>query len=120
MFVRLKGFEERKLKSQSLQSVLGQLFPQLMSIPGALVIPVAPPSIQGLSTFGGFQFEVLDQSGGDITTLASATVWPSARLKAAAASRRAREAERTSSFSAAMTRWYIPVGIPLSIPIGMF
>lgn len=73
MFVRLKGFDERKLKSQSLQAVLGRLFPQLMGIPGALVIPVAPPSIQGLSTFGGFQFEVLDQSGGDITTLATST-----------------------------------------------
>ncbi len=73
MFVRLKGFEERKAKSQSLQAVLGRLFPRLMGIPGALVIPVAPPSIQGLSTFGGFQFEVLDQSGGDIGILANAT-----------------------------------------------
>ena len=35
-------------------------------IPGALVIPVAPPPIQGLSAFGGFQFEVLDLTGGDI------------------------------------------------------
>jgi len=73
MFVRLKGFEERREKSQSLQAVLGRLFPQLMGIPGALVIPVAPPAIQGLSTFGGFQFEVLDQSGGDISVLADAT-----------------------------------------------
>ncbi len=73
MFVRLKGFEERRLKSQSLQAVLGQLFPQLMGISGAFVIPVAPPSIQGLSTFGGFQFEVLDQSGGEISVLANAT-----------------------------------------------
>ena len=38
--------------------------------PGALVIPVAPPAIQGLSTFGGFQFQVLDGSGGEIAT------WP--------------------------------------------
>ena len=73
MFVRLKGFEERKAKNQSLQAVLGRLFPQLMGIPGALVIPVAPPAIQGLSTFGGFQFELLDQSGGDISVLADAT-----------------------------------------------
>ena len=39
-------------------------------IPGALVVPFAPPAIQGLSVFGGFQFEVLDQTGGDITGLA--------------------------------------------------
>ena len=35
------------------------------------MIPVAPPAIQGLSAFGGFQFEVLDQSGGDINKLAA-------------------------------------------------
>ena len=42
----------------------------MMGIPGALVIPFAPPGIQGLSTFGGFQYELLDQTGGDITRLA--------------------------------------------------
>ena len=31
------------------------------------------PPIQGLSQFGGFQFEVLDQSGGDIANLADVT-----------------------------------------------
>jgi HAE1 family hydrophobic/amphiphilic exporter-1 len=34
---------------------------------------VVPPSIQGISAFGGFQFQVLDQSGGDITQLAAVT-----------------------------------------------
>ena len=52
-----------------LNRVRGQLF----GIPGALVIAIAPPSIQGLSTFGGFQFEVLDQAGGDIANLANVT-----------------------------------------------
>ena len=33
----------------------------------------SPPAIQGLSTFGGFQFELLDQSGGDINNLAAMT-----------------------------------------------
>ena len=41
-----------------------------MGIPGALVIPFAPPGIQGLSAFGGFQYELLDQTGGDISRLA--------------------------------------------------
>ena len=39
-------------------------------IPGAIVAAFPPPAIQGLSTFGGFQFELLDQSGGDISVLA--------------------------------------------------
>src|SRR5262249_39282313 len=29
----------------------------------AMVLPFAPPSIQGVGNFGGFQFELLDQSG---------------------------------------------------------
>ena len=57
-------------EDQSLARVLGRMRgPLLGGIPGALVIPVAPPAIQGLSTFGGFQFELLDQSGGDISNL---------------------------------------------------
>ena len=74
MFVPLKSYDERPDRSQSLAAVLGRVSgPLLGGIPGALVIPIAPPSIQGLSAFGGFQFEVLDQSGGDITNLANAT-----------------------------------------------
>jgi HAE1 family hydrophobic/amphiphilic exporter-1 len=38
-----------------------------------VVVAFAPPGIQGLSVFGGFQFELLDQSGGDINGLATAT-----------------------------------------------
>jgi HAE1 family hydrophobic/amphiphilic exporter-1 len=45
----------------------------LGGISGALVIPVVPPSLQGLSAFGGFQFEVLDGSGGEIGRLADVT-----------------------------------------------
>jgi len=44
-----------------------------MGIQGALVIPFAPPAINGLGAFGGFTFEVLDQGGGDINQLAGAT-----------------------------------------------
>ena len=43
------------------------------AIPGAIVVGFTPPAIQGLSQFGGFEFQVLDQSGGDITRLADAT-----------------------------------------------
>jgi HAE1 family hydrophobic/amphiphilic exporter-1 len=74
MFARLKDFKDRRDPSHSLDAVLGRVRgPLLGGISGALVIPIAPPSIQGLSTFGGFQFEVLDASGGPITNLASVT-----------------------------------------------
>jgi len=74
MFVKLKDFQQRRDPSQSLAAVLGRMRGMLFgAIPGALVIPTAPPAIQGLSSFGGFQFELLDQSGSDIGGLASLT-----------------------------------------------
>jgi hydrophobic/amphiphilic exporter-1 (mainly G- bacteria), HAE1 family len=74
MFTRLKNYDERRDPSHSLAAVLNRLRGQLLGgIAGALVIPIAPPSIQGLSAFGGFQFEVLDGSGGPIENLASVT-----------------------------------------------
>ena len=73
MFARLKGFEEREGAEHSLDAVLNRLRGQVFGIPGAMVIPVAPPSIQGVSSFGGFQMEILDMAGGDITELAGVT-----------------------------------------------
>lgn len=74
IFVRLKDYEERKGKDQSLQAVLQRVSGPLFMIPGAIVAAFPPPSIQGLGTFGGFQFEVLDQTGqSDISALAGAT-----------------------------------------------
>ena len=95
MFIRLKAFEERKEKSQSLAAVIGRMRGQLLAIPGALVIAAAPPAIQGLSSFGGFQFEILDQSGGDINNLAAAT-----RDMIAGAMKTGRVASLNSSFTA--------------------
>jgi HAE1 family hydrophobic/amphiphilic exporter-1 len=74
MFTRLRSYEERRNPEQSLTAVLNRLRGQLFGgINEGLVIPVAPPSLQGVSAFGGFQFEVLDGSGGPIENLASVT-----------------------------------------------
>jgi HAE1 family hydrophobic/amphiphilic exporter-1 len=73
MFVRLKPFDERIGDEHSVQAVLGRISGPLFSIPGAIVVAFTPPAIQGLSRFGGFEFQVLDQSGGDINRLAEAT-----------------------------------------------
>ncbi len=71
-FVRLKPYEERPGKGHSLAAVLGRLRGPMSRIPGANVIPFAPPAIQGLSAFGGFQYQLLDQTGGDIQRLSEA------------------------------------------------
>jgi HAE1 family hydrophobic/amphiphilic exporter-1 len=74
IFIRLKDYDERKNPDQSLSAVLQRLSGPLFMIPGAIVAAFPPPSIQGLGTFGGFNFEVLDQTGStDINTLAAAT-----------------------------------------------
>ncbi|MEP7116201.1 MAG: multidrug efflux RND transporter permease subunit [Acidobacteriota bacterium] len=73
IFTSLKSYGERKRPDQALSAVLNRLRGPLFGISGAIVVPFAPPAIQGLSVFGGFQFEVLDQTGGDIGGLADAT-----------------------------------------------
>jgi HAE1 family hydrophobic/amphiphilic exporter-1 len=73
LFVRLKPFDARKGDSHSLQAILGRISGPLFSLPGAIVVAFAPPSIPGLSRFGGFEFQVLDQTGTDIGNLAQAT-----------------------------------------------
>ncbi len=73
MFIRLKPFEDRIGDEHSVQAVIGRISGPLFGIPGAIVVGFTPPAIQGLSRFGGFEFQVLDQSGGEITRLAQAT-----------------------------------------------
>src|SRR5688572_15808636 len=74
IFVRLKDYEERTGSDQALSAVIQRLSGPLFMIPGAIVAAFPPPSIQGLGFFGGFQFEVLDQTGqADINQLAAAT-----------------------------------------------
>jgi hydrophobic/amphiphilic exporter-1 (mainly G- bacteria), HAE1 family len=73
MFVRLKPFEERPGDEHAVQAVLGRISGPLFGIPGAIIVAFTPPSIQGLSRFGGFEFQVLDQSGTDINRLAEGT-----------------------------------------------
>ena len=71
VFARLKPFEQRPGASHSTQAVIGRVMPKLSAIPGAVAVAFSPPAIPGLSRFGGFEFQVLDQTGTDISTLAS-------------------------------------------------
>ncbi len=73
MFVRLKEFADRPGDAHSLQAVLRRVSGPLFGIPGAIIVAFTPPSIPGLSRFGGFEFQVLDQTGSNIETLAQGT-----------------------------------------------
>src|SRR5687767_3097279 len=70
VFASLKPFDDRKGDEHSSSAIIGRVLPQLLSIPGAIIVSIAPASIPGLSRFGGFEFQVLDQTGTDINTLA--------------------------------------------------
>ena len=69
VFAQLKDFTERRGDQHSAKTIVGQLFGAFSQITGAMVIPFLPPSIQGLGNFGGFTYELLDQSGGAVQNL---------------------------------------------------
>ncbi|HEX7085189.1 MAG TPA: multidrug efflux RND transporter permease subunit [Vicinamibacterales bacterium] len=104
LFVRLKPFEERPADSQSAQAVVARLRGQLAQISGAVVVPFLPPPIRGLGAFGGFQFEVLDQTGGPIENLAAAT-----HALTAAANQQPQLQGVFSSFTAADPQLYVEI-----------
>lgn len=70
IFSTLKPWEERTRPEQSLQSIIGGffpvpsgLFPKLLSIQDAVVIPFNLPAIPGIGNFGGFEFHLQDRTG---------------------------------------------------------
>lgn len=70
VFAGLAPYSARKGEEHSADSVLNRLRGPFSQITGALVIPFAPPAVQGLGEFGGFQFELLDQGGHTLDQLA--------------------------------------------------
>lgn len=63
LFPALKPFDERKDKNLSAEATIARLTPQLMMIPGAQMIPFAPPPIRGLGRFGGFEYQLKAMDG---------------------------------------------------------
>ncbi|MGP1383318.1 MAG: efflux RND transporter permease subunit [Thainema sp.] len=69
VFTTLTPWSERKDPDQSAQAIINRVRGPLMGLTDARVLPVNPPSIQGLGSFGGFQFQLQDRRGVDIQTL---------------------------------------------------
>lgn len=68
-FISLDDWSLRKADSLSTDAIVGKLFAVGNAIPGARILFFTPPSIQGYGTADGFQFELLDRSGGSFTDL---------------------------------------------------
>ena len=73
IFVPLKPYSQRKGNAHNADSVLGRVRKPLQGISGAIVIPFAPPAVNGLGNFGGFQFELKDQGGHTLADLERVT-----------------------------------------------
>jgi len=64
-FVRLNSFDKRG-KDESSAVIVKKLFGIAAGIPDAKMVFFGPPSVPGFGTSGGFEFSLLDKSGGDI------------------------------------------------------
>ncbi|MBO1254820.1 efflux RND transporter permease subunit [Alteromonas sp. 5E99-2] len=62
-FIRLKDWSEREDMSQSAAAVQGRAMGGLGQVRDAQIFALAPPSIPGLGSTGGFSMELLDPSG---------------------------------------------------------
>jgi hydrophobic/amphiphilic exporter-1 (mainly G- bacteria), HAE1 family len=60
IFAPLKPIDERKGKGHAASDIVARVAPKLFAVPGAIVAAFEPPAIQGLGSFGGFQFELQD------------------------------------------------------------
>jgi hydrophobe/amphiphile efflux-1 (HAE1) family protein len=69
IFAKLKPWSERKGESKSIYSILGRLNGAFSQITGARAFAVNAPPVRGLSTFGGFEFQLQDRRGLPISAL---------------------------------------------------
>lgn len=77
IFATMRPWSERPRPEQSVSGVIGGffpppargLFPQLLGIKEAAVIPFAPPAITGVGNFGGFEFHLQDRVGLGLSVL---------------------------------------------------
>jgi HAE1 family hydrophobic/amphiphilic exporter-1 len=72
IYATLKPFAERKGEEHTAAAVIQRVRPQVMGIPGAIVVPFNPPAVQGLGQFGGFQFELEDLGRNSLQDIANA------------------------------------------------
>jgi HAE1 family hydrophobic/amphiphilic exporter-1 len=73
MFFGLKPYSARRGADHSAQALIARLRGALGGITEAMVLAFVPPAIEGLGTFGGFQYVVQDQGGHTLEELARVT-----------------------------------------------
>ena len=69
LFPRLAPWDHREEPELQAAAILGRLRARLASIQEAVVVVFPPPPIRGISSGGGFQFELQSVAGGSLTDL---------------------------------------------------
>lgn len=57
----LEPWSKRRKASLSMPSILSQIRKEFKNYPDAIIVSFSPPSIPGLSMFGGFEYQLLDK-----------------------------------------------------------
>ncbi len=70
IFAALTPFSKRKGADHTSAALVGRLRQQLFAVQGGFVVAFEPPAIQGLGSFGGFQFELQDTGHNTLQDLA--------------------------------------------------
>jgi HAE1 family hydrophobic/amphiphilic exporter-1 len=60
VFAPLKPIDDRRGKGHGASDIVARVSPKLFGIPGAIVVAFEPPAVNGIGSFGGFQFELQD------------------------------------------------------------
>ena len=69
IFTSFKPWSERVKAGQSATDVINKVRGAFAGIPEARILPINAPPIQGLSSFGGFQFELQDRGNNGLDNL---------------------------------------------------
>jgi HAE1 family hydrophobic/amphiphilic exporter-1 len=72
IFAPLKKIGERRGSEHAADAIINRVRGPLMAIPGAIIVPFAPPAVSGLGNIGGFQMMVQDLGGGSLEDLSRA------------------------------------------------
>jgi HAE1 family hydrophobic/amphiphilic exporter-1 len=60
VFAPLRPIDDRRGKGHGASDIVARVSPKLFGIPGAVVVAFEPPAVNGIGSFGGFQFELQD------------------------------------------------------------
>jgi hydrophobe/amphiphile efflux-1 (HAE1) family protein len=104
MVARLKPFADRQAAADSAQALIRKLFGQAQQIRSAMVFPFNLPPIIGLSTSGGFEYQLEALEGQDPATMGSVM-----RGLLAAANKDGRMARVFSTFTATNPSIYLDI-----------